>query len=274
MTQLCAVSGLVIDGNGAPLAGAAILAARVRLAGARQTTYEVPVSTDSNGAFSFTVPQGSQVRFSSFDVSAINNFNFNAPNANAVNIGNFRADVASEAGARDGSTVGSVPAAVQQYVSAREVGNGAMRKIILTCVGLPVTLVKNGTSSGGGGTKVYTFQQGLIGPYGGSSNLTVANALDKSFVAGVGSAAAGTDGTLTGTEISFLPSTAATTTSGAGTCKMKATSTTPTPGAKLDGTTTPVDVYMNAALGADATGAEALTFSGTITILASDEGDN
>lgn len=137
-----------------------------------------------------------------------------------------------------------------------------------------VTLVKNGTVSGGGGSLLFTFNQGIVQPIGGSTNLTVRNALDKSFLAGVGSAAAGTDGTLTSTEISFLPQTAATTSSGAGTCKMKSTVTTPTPGSKLDGTATAIPVYLNACLNADATGAELLYLSGTIRINCVFDADN
>jgi len=144
----------------------------------------------------------------------------------------------------------------------------------ITLLNFLVTLVKNGTTSGGGGTTLFTFNPGIVGTEGGSANLTVRNALDKSFLASVGSAATGTGGTLTGTAISFLPSTAATTSSGAGTCKMKPTSTTPTPGGKLDGTSSPVIVVLNACLNADATGAESLFFSGTIRVTGSFEGTN
>lgn len=159
-------------------------------------------------------------------------------------------------------------------VEVAEYAWGAFHTIVITLTNCLVTLVKNGTSTGGGGTKVYDFPAGLILPIGGTSDLTVGNAGDASFLASVGSAAADTGGTLTGTEISFLPSTAATTSSGAGTCKMKSTSTTPTPGAPLDGSSTPVDIYLNAALNADATGKEALTFNGTITLLVAYLGDN
>jgi hypothetical protein len=148
------------------------------------------------------------------------------------------------------------------------------RQLILTLSKLPVTLVKNGTSTGGGGTKIFSFAEGLILPKGGSTNLTVANALDKSFLASVGSAAAGTDGSLTSTEANMLPQTAATTTSGAGTCKMKSTVSVPVPGTPLDGTSSPIAMYLNACLNADATGGEALTFSGTITINFEPLGDN
>lgn len=160
------------------------------------------------------------------------------------------------------------------YISAEIFGDKYSKTFVLTLTALPVTLVKNGTSTGGGGTKMWTLPQGLVLPLGGTSNLTIAAAGDKSFLASVGSAAAGTDGTLTSTEISFLPSTAATTSSGAGTCKMKSTVTTPTPGAPLDGATTNIPIYLNACLNADATGVEALTFSGTITLRIDLLGDN
>lgn len=160
------------------------------------------------------------------------------------------------------------------YVSAEVFGDKYSKTYVFTLTALPVTLVKNGTSTGGGGTKIWTFPAGLVLPLGGSSNLTIAAAGDKSFLASVGSAAAGTDGTLTSTEISFLPSTAATTSSGAGTCKMKSTVTIPTPGTPLDGTGTSIPMYLNACLNADATGVEALTFSGTITYRVDLLGDN
>jgi hypothetical protein len=159
-------------------------------------------------------------------------------------------------------------------VSVEEFGNKYSHTTVFTFAATPVTLVKNGTSTGGGGTLIYTMPQGLILPKGGSSNLTIAAAGDKSFLASVGSAAADTGGTLTSTEISFLPQTAATTSSGVGTCKMKSTVTIPTPGSPLDGTGTAVPVYLNACLNADATGVEALTFSGTLVISWEWLGDN
>jgi hypothetical protein len=267
------VSGRVVDPNGAACAGAVIRLSRVTVGGARQTTYETQTATDSTGAFSFTVPEGAVVKFQSYDVSELNGWRYTVPNNLTARLGNFRADVASEVGQRSVLGTGSVPSAVAPYVTAREVGD-VVRQIILTLTNCPVTLVKNGTSSGGGGTKVYTFPVGLIQPVGGTTNLAIAAAGDKSFLGSVGSAAAGTDGSLTSTEISFLPSTAATTTSGAGTCKAKSSSTTPTPGAVLDGTSTAVDVYLNACLNADATGVEALTFTGTITLTVINHGDN
>lgn len=273
MSAFCTVSGIVIDPNGSPAAGAAISIERAIVAGSRDTSYETQTFSDSTGAFSFTVPQAARIRFQSYDVSSINGYLLTVPNKTTLNLGNYRSDIASEVGARAVLGAGSVPSAVAPYVKARVIGD-VVRQVILTLTACPVTLVKNGTSTGGGGTNIYTFPVGLIQPVGGTSDLTIAAAGDKSFLASVGSAAADTGGTLASTEISFLPSTAATTTSGAGTCKMKSTSTTPTPGGVLDGTSSAVAVYLNSALNADATGVEALTFSGTITLTVINHGDN
>lgn len=273
MPTLCQISALVLDANGVPAAGAVVRIDRAIVAGSRDTSYEVAATSDSTGAISFTVPYGSRIRFQSFDVSQISGLEYLVPNKESANLGNYRADAASDMGDRAILGTGSVPSAVAAYVTARESGD-VVRQITLTLTALPVTLVKNGTSTGGGGTKIYSFPAGLIQALGGSSDLTIAAAGDKSFLAAVGSAAADTGGTLTSTEISFLPSTAATTSSGVGTCKMKSTSTTPTPGATLDGTSTAIDIYLNACLNADATGVEALTFSGTITLTVINHGDN
>lgn len=273
MAVLSTVSGLALDPDGKPAVGAVVRIQRAVVAGAINTAYLLSATSNSSGIFSFDVPQGARLVFSSNDISALEDFRYTVPNTVAVNLGNFRVDSASEVGQRAVLGTGSIPSAVAPYVSVREIGD-VVRQVVLTLNALPVTLVKNGTSTGGGGTKIYTFPVGLIQPVGGTTNLTIAAAGDKSFLASVGSAAADTGGSLSSTEISFLPSTAATTSSGAGTCKAKSTSTTPTPGGALDGTSTAVDVYLNAALNADATGVEALTFSGTITLTVINHGDN
>jgi hypothetical protein len=267
MAILCIVSGQVKDANGAAAAGAVISIERAIVDGVRSTTYETRAVADSTGAFSFTVPQGSRIRFASSDVSGINAWFYNVPRAVAANLGVYKADVATEVTYRQAP---GTAAASSAGVSVRELPG----QIIITLTNFLVTLVKNGTSTGGGGTLMYTMPQGLVLPQGGTSDLTIAAAGDKSFLASVGMAAAGTDGTLTSTEISFLPSTAATTSSGVGTCKMKSTVTIPTPGAPLDGTATAIPIYLNSCLNADATGVEALRYSGTITLNVLHLGDN
>lgn len=273
MAAVCEITGIILDPNGSPAAGAVVRITRALVAGSINTAYHLSATSNSSGVFSLTVPQGAKLTLGSDDVSSLDNYRFTVPNSVSFSLGNHRADAASEMGQRAVLGTGSIPSAVAPYVQAREIGD-VVRQIILTLDDLPVTLVKNGTSTGGGGTKIYTLPVGLIQPVGGTTNLTIAAAGDKSFLASVGSAAADTGGTLSSTEISFLPSTAATTSSGVGTCKMKSTSTTPTPGGVLDGTSTAIDVYLNACLNADATGVEELTFSGTITLTLINHGDN
>lgn len=151
-------------------------------------------------------------------------------------------------------------------VTAKEFGCGTLHKTVLTLAAYSLTLTLNGTSSAGGGAKIYDFPEGLILPIGAVADLVVTNAGgDGSFLASLGSAAADTGGTLTSTEISFAPQTAATVTAGTGTSKMKSTVLAPVPGVPFDGTSTPIDLFLNAALNADGTGKATLVFTGTIT---------
>lgn len=160
-------------------------------------------------------------------------------------------------------------------VSVKEYGDGVAKKTVFTFTNFQITLTKNGTTSGGAGVKIYDFPEGLILPKGGSSNLVVTNAGgDGSFVMSLGTAAAGTDGTLTSTEADLAPSTAATVSSNTGTCKMKTTSSSPAAGSPLDGSGTAKDMYFNAALNADATGKETLVVNGTLEYNWEHLGDN
>jgi len=163
------------------------------------------------------------------------------------------------AGLKNGSAV----------AQTEQIGAGLF-KTTLTLTDLEVTLTLNGTSTGGGGVKIYDFPAGYIKVLGVTSNLTVANAGgDGSFLASLGSAVADTGGTLATTEANVCASTAATVSSGVGTCKMKGDTVS-----ALDGTSTAIDLYLNAALNADGTDKEVLEFSGTITIHWLNLGDN
>jgi hypothetical protein len=160
MSQLCVISGIVTDPNGVPVAGADIKIDRAVVDNARSATYETSTVSGSDGSFSFSVPQGARIRFQSYGVSEINGWNTVVPNAVAKGLGNFRSNTASQFGSRSVQGVGSVPSAAAPYVSARLIGDVA-RQLILTLSKLPVTLVKNGTSTGGGGTKIFSFAEGF-----------------------------------------------------------------------------------------------------------------
>lgn len=274
MANFCVITGKVRARGGSLVAGAVVTVASCLISGSRSSTYETSAITDSNGEFTFTIPQAAVLRFSSYDAD-IDGWTMTVPNAPTFDIGIFLATPASAVSAREIAVQAAVtPNTAVSGISVREYGNSACRKLVITLNNFLVTLVKNGTSTGGGGTKMVTFPVGLVLPLIASSDLTVAAAGDKSFLASIGHAAADTGGTLSSTEASVAPSTAATTTSGAGTCKMKSTSSVPTPGSPLDGTSTAISLYLNSALNADATGVEALYFTGTITVVAAHGGDN
>lgn len=166
-------------------------------------------------------------------------------------------------------------AAVGAGVACQQFALGPYQALKFTLTDATVTLALNGTSTAGGGLQIFDFAQGLIIPLGTTSNLTCSNAGgDGSFLASLGTAAAGTDGTLTSTEISFAPSTAATISSGVGTCKMESTVTTPAPGTPIDGTGTALDMYLNCALNANGTGKTSMVFNGTIWVAYIQLGDN
>jgi len=163
------------------------------------------------------------------------------------------------AGTKNGSTVTAVEYGI----------NNVVQKTVLTLASTTVTMTKNGTSTAGGGVKIYDFPEGYIKVLGVTSNLAVAGEGTTSFLASLGTVAAGTDGSLSSTEADICASTAASTTSGAGTCKMKGDIVS-----ALDGTGTAKDLYLNTALNADGTGKEAVAYTGTITLYWINLGDN
>lgn len=296
--QTFIVTGTLKNAAGTALASANVDVIRLQsnavaasLVDSTQTTADkFSGSTNSSGVFSITVthalaatcPLTYRVNFPDKRYAIVNfgvndggrTFNLGTvltdpvpPLASDINITSLVTKNMRESGAAIGAPNGAT-------VSGEVAVNGAFRTLTITLAATPVTLTLNGTSTAGGGTKIWDFEEGLILPIGATSNLTVANALDKSFLASLGSVVADTGGTLATTEANFAPSTAATTSSGAGTCKMKSTVTVPTPGAPLDGTATAVDLYLNSCLNADGTGATALTYTGTITLVYVCLGDN
>ena len=148
-----------------------------------------------------------------------------------------------------------------------------LQKTVINFINTPLTLIKNATTSAGAGLKIYTFAEGMILPFGATSNLTLTGA-SASYLMSLGTVAADTGGTLTGTEANFAPQTAATIASGIGTAKMKSTVAAPVPGTPFDGTSTLIDLYLNAALNADGTGKETIYVSGTVTIAWMNLGDS
>lgn len=139
-----------------------------------------------------------------------------------------------------------------------------------------VTITDNTTNGAHGNLKIVDLPEGNITLLGATTNLTIARVgtnitATAAVVASVGTvAAANTDATLTSTEANIVPSTSATLTSGAGVAKGVSTAVL-----VANGTTTRVPVYLNFAMpDAGATGNDALTVNGTITLVYSVCGDN
>lgn len=275
--QICTTSGIIIGGDGRPVAGATVTASRVRVDNTRQTTYEVQVTSDSSGVLSFSFPQGAKVRLTSSDVSPLNNFNFNVPNTVTQNLGNFKADLASEVGARELAGVGSVPAATAALgLTVKEYGNEAMRKTVFTFNNFSMN-VANTTGASFGNKQLYDFPQGRLMIVGGSSDLDF-NWHDSNIDdAGSGDFSLGTtgtsDATLNSTDVDIMASTALTDpfVSGVGVANGNVVKTT-----EFDGTATAKDLYLNIIVDdADVSDAatDAIVINGTLTIIWALEGD-
>lgn len=149
-------------------------------------------------------------------------------------------------------------------------------KTVLTFTNVSVPTVDATTNGAQGSLKVYDFPEGLLQFSGAVSSLTISRVgtaitATAAVVASVGTAAAGVDATLTGTEADLVPSMTATLTAGAGTAVgVSATANT----AIFDGTATAKDAYLNFAIpDAGSTGNDALLVNGTITIAWSLIGD-
>ena len=128
---------------------------------------------------------------------------------------------------------------------------GHFWSIDFTLTAARIVVTDAGVSGSSGSLKIFTFAQGSILPLGsrqdytafaeGSALTTAAG--DAAFIMALGSVAANAgDAALTGTEVDIAPATSTITLSGGtgtGTKHGGATS------APIDGTATPVDVYLN-----------------------------
>lgn len=174
--------------------------------------------------------------------------------------------------------VGTVPmASVIAGVTVAEQGDGVVHKTIFT-VDASVTMTDATTAGSHGSLQLYDFPAGAILFLGATSNLAIARvgtAIGETaaVVGSVGTVTTATDNaTLTTTEADLIPSTAATLTAGAGTMAGKQV----TAGiAIFDGTSTAKDAFLNFAIpDAGSTGDDALTVTGTVTLVWANLGDN
>jgi len=180
-----------------------------------------------------------------------------------------------EPGDRRSSTSFGIGAVAGTGSTVKEYGSGAIHQTVITLSALPISVSRTHT---GGGTKIYDFPEGRILSLGGTGTVTftttsaILTTLNgaKTITMGVGTVQtttqdSGTSGLLT-TEQGILQVANAT-----------SSSVINTPGtagtfigalAAFDGTTTPVDAYLNVNVptASDIDGDATLTASGTITI--------
>lgn len=89
MANLCEISGLALDADGSPVAGATI---NIEQTDAVATFPPASVVSGSDGSFSFFAPYDSKLKFSSTDVDEIDGVEITTPKTSAFTVGNFRAE--------------------------------------------------------------------------------------------------------------------------------------------------------------------------------------
>lgn len=111
------------------------------------------------------------------------------------------------------------PSSTLASVDEQALGNDHLTKLTLT--GLTVATTDNGASGGFGGTKLYTFPEGLIRVKGAVVDLsfTTTSGLTTALKFSLGSIVAATNDTLNLTKANIIESTGGTITAGAGTMK-------------------------------------------------------
>jgi len=160
--------------------------------------------------------------------------------------------------------------------SVEEFGGNGVHKTVITLRSLVIATVDAGAAGAQGGTKFYDFPAGAIQFLGATMNLTTLAgaggiADTGALVGSVGTTVPGVgDAALTALEANIVPSVAGTLVGGVGVLKQFSAA----PGAPIDGTTTPVDAFINVAVpDAGSSADDIVTVSGTITIFWSNLGD-
>lgn len=147
----------------------------------------------------------------------------------------------------------NLPTTGQLYADLQQSAAGIYR-LDFTLKGLRMTVTDAAASGSSGSHKLFDFVAGSIVPLGcrqdytafaeGSALTTAAG--DAAFVMGLGSVAANAgDGALTGTEVDFGAVTGTLTNSSGTTAGTKHSGAGLNSSAALDGTTTPIDLYLN-----------------------------
>lgn len=176
-------------------------------------------------------------------------------------------------GAKNGATV-----------TAAEYGDGLWHKTVLTCTATPISIADDAGVAQYGGVKVYDFPAGLICTQGaviaGTITGGVTGTIINTWAGGIalGTATATTGATLAGTEADIMPEVdiaAATAKVATIDAVSVATALTESGARWLDGTATAKDLFLNLVVDDDASHtAGSVTFTGTITIVWMNIGDN
>lgn len=162
-------------------------------------------------------------------------------------------------------------------ITATDWGDDATHKTLLRFTASPVVMTNNAGVALFGGvgtgttTAVYTFPRGLIQIYGadcsGTLTLTTAGSLATfASVSALGQVTSSNDATLTGTEANILASTS----SSAAVAKAAALRnfTLIAPTAPLNGTVTPIPMFLNFVVANDASNSSGVgTFTGTCVVI-------
>ncbi len=176
----------------------------------------------------------------------------------------------------DGLGNGVLPDAVKPYIVATEFGNGELRRTVLTCTALPISVADDAGVAQYGGVKVYTFPQGAVCTLGAMINGSLTMGATGTFITtytgviALGSVTASTGADLVSTEATWLQSTAMAT-AAARVAVTKAlpvaTALTEAGSRWVDGTATAAPVFMNVAIADDGTHTAGTgTWTGTITL--------
>lgn len=184
--------------------------------------------------------------------------------------------------ANEQTTVSGVGAKNGATVTATEKA-GIWKRTRLACVATPITISDDAGVAQYGGVKIYDFPEGLICIQGavvdGALTAGVTGTIINTFDGDValGSATATTGATLTGTEADIMPSVPLTTAVAkvaVSDAVSVATALTESGARWLDGTATPVDLFLNFVIDDDASHtAGSATFTGTVDFVWMSLGD-
>lgn len=171
------------------------------------------------------------------------------------------------------ANLGSVPSAVQGTCEVKHYGSGPYVKSVFTLLSMPVTVTSVTTGNGVGGTQFFDFPEGYIRHLGTTASLSIAVTDTDDYTdgtpegdVGIGTVAPanadalGTDAT----DDDFGTATAFTLSSHAGSVSIP-----PEAAANFDGTSTAVNLFLNALVDAadiDDDATDDMLFSGTITV--------